>query len=105
MLCPDQPTRPGLARGCNKVASSFLADACVAREGARSLCRILNQNEVGELVHDNLRFGLKDRCRQRFCVEKVHHGRARAELPKEHCNCPATVSFPRQNGRGPGEAA
>ena len=79
----DQSTRAGVARGCNEVASSFLADVCVAGEGAGSLRRIVNRSQIRQLVNDNLRLRLKDRRRQRFRVEHVDQEWARAELAKE----------------------
>jgi hypothetical protein len=83
MLCAIIGRAPGLARGRNKVARSFVADAGVAGESARSLRRILNRSKVGQLVHDDLRLCIEDRCRQRLCIEDVDHDQARAELPKE----------------------
>src|SRR5882757_5247478 len=79
----DQSTRAGLARGCDKVASSFVADAGVAGEGAGSLRRIVNRSQVRQLVHDDVWLRLKDGRRQRLRVEHVNHDRSRAELTEE----------------------
>jgi hypothetical protein len=62
---------------------------------------------VRSLVHDNVRLRLKDRCRQRICVEDVDHDGSGAEIAEEFavlsrtCRTPDRMAMGQKKGREP----